>query len=127
MAATDTTGAGIVSPLFSGAEATVLPQLVPGCTIMESCTVSFTTLLLRAEMRMVAGTFDEHLDGNEWCLREYVRRVAAHGYRTCITGRLRLSCSVAQQFGSAQRRNEMMQNSRSADVSRWGIPGDYCF
>jgi glycosyltransferase involved in cell wall biosynthesis len=122
----ETTGAGIVSPLFSGAEAPDLPQLAPGCTIMESCTVSFTTLLLRTEMRMIVGTFDEHLDGNEWCLKEYVRRVAAHGYRTCISGRLRLNCSAGQQFGSVQRRNEMMQNSRSAYISGWGIPSHYC-
>ena len=124
--AAETTGAGIVSPLFSKAEAPDLPQLAPGCTIMESCTVSFTTLLLRTEMRMIVGTFDEHLDGNEWCLKEYVRRVAAHGYRTCITGLLRLPCSAGQQFGSVERRNEMMMNSRSAYLSRWGLPSHYC-
>lgn len=122
----ETTGAGIVSPQFSGTEAPSLPQLAPGCTIMESCTVSFTTLLMRTEMRMVIGTFDEHLDGNEWCLKEYVRRVAAHGYRTCITGRLRLPCSAWQQFGSEQRRNEMMQFSRSAYISQWGTVRHYC-
>lgn len=124
--AAETTGAGIVSPLFSGTEATTLPQLVPGCTIMESCTVSFATLFVRTEMRMVVGTFDEHLDGNEWCLKEYVRRVAARGYRTCITGSLRLSSAAGQQFGSAQRRSEMIQNSRSAYISEWGVPRHYC-
>jgi hypothetical protein len=88
--------------------------------------VSFDTLLLRTEMRVVAGAFDEHLDGNEWCLKEYVRRVAAFGYRTCITGRCCLSCSAGQQFGSAQRRNEMIQASRAAYQSRWGLPRHYC-
>jgi len=126
VSAAETTGAGIVSPQFSGAEAPGLPQLTPGSTVMESCSVSFATLLMRGEMRRVAGTFDEHLDGNEWCLREYVRRAAAHGYRTCITGRLRLSCSAGQQFGSTQRRNEMMQNSRSVYISRWGTDRHYC-
>lgn len=122
----ESTGSGIVSPLFSGAEALALPKLAPGCTITESCNVTFTTLLLRAEMRMVAGNFDEHLDGDMWCLTEYVRRVAAKGYRTSITNRICLSCSTGQQFGSAQRRNEMIQNSRSTYVSRWGIPRHYC-
>jgi hypothetical protein len=93
---------------------------------MESCTVSFAALLVRTEMRMVAGSFDDNLDGDEWCLNEYVRRVAAHGYRTCITGRLRLSCSAGQQFGSAQRRNEMIQNSRLTYTSRWGVARHYC-
>jgi len=121
----ETTGAGIVSPLFSGAEAPNLPTLAPGCTTVESCTVSFSTLLLRTGMRAVAGVFDEYLDGNEWCLKEYVRRVADHGYRTRITGRSRLSCSAGQQFGSAQRRDVMTQNSRSAYTSRWGIDRHY--
>ena len=124
--AAETTGSGIVSPLFCGEDAPNLPNLVPGCATMESCTVSFSTLLLRTGMRGVAGVFDEHLDGNEWCLKEYVRRVAAHGYRTCITGRLRLSCSAGQQFGSVQRRTEMTQNSRSVYISRWGIDRHYC-
>lgn len=122
----EATGAGIVSPLFGGAEADSLPQLAPGCTVMESCTVSFSALLLRSEMRMLAGVFDEHLDGNQWCLKEYVRRVAARGYRTCIAGSLCLACSAGQQFGSAQRRSEMEQLSRSAYESRWGVIRHYC-
>lgn len=126
VSAAETAGAGIVSPQFSGTGAPSLTDLAPGCSIMENFTVYFTTLLLRTEMRMVVGTFDEHLDGNEWCLKEYVRRVAARGYRSCIAGRVRLSCSAGQQFGSAQRRNEMMQNSRSAYISRWGDARHYC-
>jgi glycosyltransferase involved in cell wall biosynthesis len=116
----ESTGAGIVSPQFDGAGSPGLPHLVPGCSVMESCTISFAALLLRTEMRMVAGVFDDTLDGDEWCLKEYVRRVTSHGYRTCLTGDLRLSCSVGQRFGSALRRSEMLQNSRSAYVSRWG-------
>lgn len=126
VSAAEATGAGIVSPRFSGKEAPSLPNLAPGCTTMESCTVSFAALLVRAGMRKVVGAFDEHLDGNECCLREYVRRAASYGYRTCITGRLRLSCSAGQEFGSAQRRNEMVQISRSAYIARWGIAGHYC-
>ena len=118
VSAAESTGAGIVSPLFAGA-ASKLP-LAPGCALMETSVVSFATLLLRTEMRIVAGSFAENYDGAEWCLKEYVRRVAASGYRTCVTARLNLSCSAAQQFGSAQRRSEMLQNSRSAYISRWG-------
>ena len=126
VSAAETTGAGIVSPVFYGADAPDLPNLAPGCTTMETFAVSFASLLVRTEMRMVAGLFDEHLDGDEWCLTEYVRRVAALGYLTCITGRVRLFCAAGQQFGSAQRRNEMAQKSRSAYISRWGIARHYC-
>ena len=126
VSAAETSGTGIVSPLFSGTGAPELPEMIRGCTIMESCTVSFATLLMRTEMRMVAGVFDDDLDGNEWCLKEYVRRVSEHGYRTCLTGLLRLPCSAGQQFGSVQRRNEMVQNSRSAYISKWGAARHYC-
>jgi hypothetical protein len=124
--AAESTGAGIVSPLFTGKDAPNLPKLVPGCTIMESCTVSFAVLLLRTEMRMVAGSFDDQLDGDEWCLREFVRRVAAAGYHTCISGAILLSCSAGQKFGSMQRRKEMVENSRQAYLSRWGVTRHYC-
>lgn len=124
--AAESSNAGIVSPRFSGTDAPVLPKLTAGTTIMESSTVAFATLLLRTEMRMVVGLFDEGLDGNEWCLKEYVRRAAASGYRTCITGNLRLHCAAGQQFGSPQRRNEMIQNSRSTYIARWGNTRHYC-
>jgi len=126
VSAADTTGAGIVSPFFCGKGAPNQPPLAPGCTTMESYVVSFSTILVRTGMRTVAGSFDEHLDGNEWCLKEYVRRVADYGYRTCVTGRLCLTCSVVQLFGSAQRRNEMIQNSRLLYTSRWGVSRHYC-
>jgi hypothetical protein len=122
----ETTGAGIVSPQFSGNEAPALPNLVSGCNVMESSVVSFDTLLMSTGMRMVAGVFDDQLDGGEWCLKEYVRRVAANGYLTCITGRLCLPCAAGQQFGSAQRRSEMAQSSRSAYLARWGAVRHYC-
>ena len=122
----ETSGAGIVSPRFSGVDAPKIPELASGCTVMESCTVSFAALLLRTEMRRAAGLFDETLDGDLWCLREYCRRVAAAGYQTAITGRCSLICAPGQQFGSLQRRNETIEKSRSAYIARWGINRHYC-
>ena len=121
----ETAEAGIVSPLFSGKSAPSLPGLAPGCTLMESCTVSFAVLLLRGEMRVLAGTFDERLDGGEWCLKEYVRRVAEKGYRTCITARVVVDCGAESQFGSTERRAEMDNSSRKFYLDRWGDSRDY--
>ncbi|MBC7962602.1 MAG: glycosyltransferase [Steroidobacteraceae bacterium] len=117
--------AGIVSPLFYGNNAPSLPGLAPGCTLMESCTVSFAVLLLRGEMRILAGTFDERLDGGEWCLKEYVRRVADKGYRTCITARVVVDCGAESQFGSTERRAEMENSSKKFYLDRWGDTRDY--
>ncbi len=121
----ETSGASIVSPQFTGIGAPPLPALAAGCTLMESCTVSFSTLLMRGEMRIIAGMFDERLDGGEWCLAEYVRRAASRGYRTCITANARLACDVEPVFGSAGRRQEMFQNSRSAYLAAWGVSRHY--
>ena len=124
--AAETTGAGIVSPLLTGVDLPGLSTLPSGCILMESSTASFSTLLVQTGMRMIVGAFDEQMEESEWCLKEYIRRVASHGYRTCITGAVSLPCSAAQQFGSAQRREEMKRNSRSEYISRWGITRHYC-
>lgn len=120
-----TTEASIVSPLFKGAGAPTLPSLAPGCKLMESCTVSFAALLMKGEMRVLAGSFDEHLDGGEWCLKEYVRRAASKGYRTCITACLTLMCDIEPVFGSSVRRLEMIENSRLAYLAVWGLSRHY--
>lgn len=118
-------GAGIVSPQFFGAGAPDLPRMAKGCTQMETCTVSFAALLLKGEMRMVMGGFDEGLDGGEWCLREYVRRVADTGHRAVITSRVQLACAAEAQFGSDERRKEALRQSQLAYTSRWGVARRY--
>lgn len=117
--------AGILSPMFAGKSAPALPGLVPGCSLMESCTVSFSVLMLRGEMRIMIGCFDEGLDGAEWCLKEYVRRAADRGYRTFISGRAVVTCSEEATFGSAERRLEMMNSSRKSYLARWGAAQHY--
>ena len=112
-------GAGVVSPLFNGEGAPQLPRLTPGCTVMESCIVSFSALLLRGETRIMTGMFNEQLDGGDWCLREYVRRAAEKGYRTCITARTVLQCGAEPFFGTAERRAEIVQNSAAAYLEQW--------
>jgi len=117
--------AGILSPLFTGKSAPALPKPVSGCSLMESCRVSFSVLLLRGEMRIMTGRFDEGLDGGEWCLKEYVRRAADKGYRTFITARTILACGEESTFGSPERRTEMLNSSRESYRARWGSESHY--
>ena len=126
LAAAETDGAGIVSPYFTGEGAPHLPHPVPGCTAMETCTVSLTTLLLRGEMLIIAGLFNENLDSGEWCLKEYVRRVADKGYRTCITNLTLMTCGAEPFFGTAEGRTETVMSYRSSFLERWGAPQHYC-
>lgn len=123
--AAHSSGASIVSPRFSGSTAPDLPTLVRGCSLMESTSVSFCTLLLSAEMRTMTGPFDEGLDGGEWCLKEYVRRAAARGYHTCLSARPLLLCGTEQTFGSAARHREIARNSQNEYTARWGVKRHY--
>jgi len=119
---------GIVSPVFrgSGAPALSTPRPVSGCTLMETFSLSFATLLLRGEMHRQLGRFDESLDGGEWCLRDYIRRVETKGYRTCVTAHPELICGRETVFGSLERRQEQSRTSREQYLSRWGVARHYC-
>jgi glycosyltransferase involved in cell wall biosynthesis len=119
---------GIVSPVFrgSGAPALSAPRPVSGCTVMETFALSFATLLLRGEMHAQLGRFDEELDGGEWCLRDYIRRVETKGYRTCVTAHPELICGLETVFGSLERRLEQSRTSSELYLSRWGVARHYC-
>ncbi|MSN25913.1 MAG: glycosyltransferase [Geobacter sp.] len=121
----ESVNAGILSPRFTGKNGPALPKPVPGCTLIECCTVSLSVLLLRGEMRIMTGNFDEKLDGGEWCLKEYVRRVADKGYRTFVTSRSVVSCGEETSFGSVERRSELTNSSRVAYLARWGASRHY--
>ena len=119
------TGTGIVSPIFSGAGAVSLPPLPHGCSQIETLDVSFSTLLLKGEMRMLLGEFNPDLDGGEWCLRDYIRRAGTLGFRTMLTSSVSLECGPDQQFGSLERRREMAHISRKWYTDKWGTTHDY--
>src|ERR1039457_6729161 len=54
---------GIASPLFCGSGAPATLPLTRDCSLMETCSISFSVLALKGEMHALIGGFDEHLDG----------------------------------------------------------------
>jgi glycosyltransferase involved in cell wall biosynthesis len=117
---------GIVSPVFSGSGASTIPRPENGCSLMETFSLSFAALLLRGEMHTQLGGFDETLDGSEWCLKDYIRRAEASGFRTCVTARPELICGRETVFGSLERRQKQDRESRDCYLSRWGAARNYC-
>lgn len=119
---------GIVSPVFSGSGAS--PRLAVNdrhnCSSLDTFTASFSCLLLKAEMRMQIGAFDEGLDSGEWCLTDYIRRAWNMGYRTCATSRSHLVCGPEPVFGSDERRQSLARISRERYLEQWGISRHYC-
>lgn len=124
LAAAQTPHAGIVSPVFGGTGAPPL-AITPGCTLMETFDLSFSALLLKREMHMLLGGFDEGLDSGDWCLRDYVRRAWSKGYHTCVTARSRVLCGKETVFGSNDRRRQQSLTSSAAYRDRWGIARHY--
>jgi hypothetical protein len=116
---------GLVSPLFRGSGAPELSRPGPGYALMETFTLSFSTLLIRGEMQKQLGQLDEGLDGAEWCLRDYIRRAESSGYRTCVTAHPELICGQETVFGSPERRQGQAQLSRDIYLSRWGAARHY--
>ena len=119
---------GIVSPVFSGSGAS--PFLAINnrrdCSAIDTFRVSFSALLLKAEMRMQIGSFDEGLDSGEWCLTDYIRRAWSKGYRTCATPRSHLACGQEAVFGSGERRQNQARISRERYQEQWGVSRHYC-
>jgi glycosyltransferase involved in cell wall biosynthesis len=117
---------GIVTPVFRGSGAPLLISAVPGCSRIETSAVSFSALLLKAELRILVGSFDEGMDGGAWCLKEYVRRAWNRGYRTSAALHSELLCGLEPVFGSDERRQELTRASRRKYLERWGTVRHYC-
>jgi hypothetical protein len=118
---------GIVSPVFSGSGASPLCAVNNrrDCSLLDTFTVSFSALLLKNEMRMQIGFFDERMDNGEWCLTDYVRRAWSKGYRTCATSRSLLVCGREAVFGSEERRQCQVRASRALYLGQWGASRHY--
>lgn len=117
---------GIVSPVFRGPGAPAIARPGSGTALLETFSLSFTTLLIRGELHKQLGGFDEGLDGAEWCLRDYIRRAETCGYHTCVTAQPELACTPETVFGSPERRQEQTRLSRDRYLSRWGVARHYC-
>ena len=118
---------GIVSPVFSGSGSSPLCTVNNrrDCSSLDTFTVSFSALLLKNEMRMQTGFFDEGMDNGEWCLTDYVRRAWSMGYRTCATSRSHLGCSQENIFGSEERRQGLARAGREKYLGLWGASRHY--
>ena len=121
-----TENVGIVSPVFRGIGAPVMPDVPPGDEMMETFQTSFSTLLLRKDMRNQIGNFDEGMDGGEWCLKDYLRRALKWGFHSCVTSRSRVVCGKETVFGSELRRLQQSHISSVTYRERWGGIRHYC-
>lgn len=132
---------GWLEPLQSAADGTDVGILVP-CTVqledgprrgqgschrpVEASHGSFAAIGITARLYREAGGFDAGLDGGELCLRDYSRRAWKAGFRTvCVDGPpIRYRDEVV--YGSPERRERLMSESRNTYLERWGEENSYC-
>ena len=119
-------GVGLVTPTFRGSGAPANSRPGPGCSLTETFSLSFASLLINGELHRQLGVFDEGLDGGEWCLRDYMRRAETVGYHTCVSAYPELLCGRETVFGSEKRRQEQARLSRDRYLERWGVTRHYC-
>jgi glycosyltransferase involved in cell wall biosynthesis len=116
---------GIVSPVFMGIGAPPLPSAPFSGEVTEAFQISFSTLLLRMETVNCIGSFDEGMDGAEWCQRDFVRRAFNSGYHSCVAGGSQVFCDKEIVFGSDQRRQQHSLIGSAVYRERWGVMRHY--
>jgi glycosyltransferase involved in cell wall biosynthesis len=116
---------GIASPLFSGEGAPFPSPFARGCSLMETCAISFSTLAIKKEAHLLLGGFNERLDGAEWCLKDYVSRANDKGFQICITSGSTVVCGTETILGSDARRRELFLASQALYAEQWDIGRHY--
>lgn len=87
---------------------------------------SFAALLVRKALFERQGGFDEGLDGDVWCLKDYSRRALQHGYLTCAVAGGEVAWVEEAPLGSLARRQELERHSAAVYEERWGKEEAFC-
>ncbi len=111
---------GMSCPICLGNNSNNTPRPVKGISRMETSGISFSVLALSKDMRNEIGDFDEDMDGGAWCLADYVKRAATHGYKVFVSSGSKVSVGQATVYGSDERIAEITKNSFSMFQNRWG-------
>jgi len=92
---------------------------------VEVAAPSFCAMVLKRELFLEIGGFDEGLDGGTWCLRDFSRRACAKGYFTYLVPGPAVACEEEIVFGSERRREETLHHSQAVFRERWGEGRNY--
>ncbi|BBA70583.1 hypothetical protein YM18_2063 [Geobacter sulfurreducens] len=92
----------------------------PDVTVTEVSYGSFAAMLIRRSLFERIGGFDEELDGDLLCLRDYSRRALAGGYLTLAAEGVPVVFRDEVLLGSPARRRELVSASVATVDARWG-------
>lgn len=87
---------------------------------------SFSALGITRELYAAIGGFDESLDGDVWCLKDYSRRADRAGFTTLRVAGPPILYREIITYGSPERREKMVRESIAAYSARWGEARFFC-
>ncbi|MDD2338077.1 MAG: glycosyltransferase, partial [Geobacteraceae bacterium] len=118
--------AGIIVPrLYSGGPAPA-PKKRRERLAAEALHGSFSALGITRDLYAAIGDFDEGLDGDVWCLKDYSRRADRSGFRTLRLAGPPILYREKIPYGSLDRREKIVLESIATYTSRWGEGQNFC-
>lgn len=120
------TDAGILVPrleLFGSGSSPTKKCAHPGGEVHHG---SFSALGVTRELYAAIGGFDESLDGDVWCLKDYSRRADRAGFTTLRVAGPAILYREIITYGSRERREKMVRESIAAYTARWGEARYFC-
>jgi len=120
------TDAGILVPrleLFGSGSSSTKKCDHPGGEVHHG---SFSALGITRKLYAAIGGFDESLDGDLWCLKDYSRRADRAGFTTLRVAGPAILYREIIAYGSRERREKMVRESIATCTARWGEARTYC-
>ncbi|HPX61160.1 MAG TPA: glycosyltransferase [Deltaproteobacteria bacterium] len=116
---------GLATPVIAKVGTRVRLASARTAACPETCDISFAALALSRRLRSEIGSFDEQLDGGEWCLRDYVGQAWSHGFRTRLCMDSLITAGEETVFGSEERLGSLARAGREVCHQRWGESRSY--
>lgn len=87
---------------------------------------SFSAVGITRELYAAIGGFDESLDGDVWCLKDYSRRADRAGFITLRVAGPPIFHRELISYGSRERREKMVKECIATYNARWGEARFFC-
>ena len=118
--------AGILVPRLELSGTAPFRTKKPERCAVEALCGSFSALGITRNLYGAVGGFDEGLDGDLWCLKDYSRRAERAGFRTLRLAGPPILYREPTRYGSPERREKNLMKSIATYTERWGKEQVFC-
>jgi GT2 family glycosyltransferase len=118
--------AGVLVPTLEPQGVACSPREIRKDIPLETSHGSFAAIGITRLLYERIGGFDNEMDGNGWCLRDYSRRAHKAGFRTLRVEGPPVLFREEPAYGSSERRERIRRESAAVFSARWGEERVYC-